>query len=208
MNCDPIARWYRWFEYASFGRALERRREAFLGDAIDARRILVVGEGDGRFLAKLVRQNPRSAIDYVDLSEAMLNRARERAGKDCVVYHHADALTIPLADNEYDLVVTHFFLDCLTKETSTRFVERIARASRPGARWIVSEFRDRTHWARIIVGSLYFFFRIATGLQTRALVDHHALLKLNGFVLTREEIARGGLLASELWTMDTDESNL
>ena len=43
MNCDRIARWYRWFEYAGFGRGLERRRQAFLNDIADARRVLALG---------------------------------------------------------------------------------------------------------------------------------------------------------------------
>jgi len=43
MNWDSIARWYRWLEYLGFGRALEDRREAFLSDVADARRVLALG---------------------------------------------------------------------------------------------------------------------------------------------------------------------
>ena len=49
MNCDPIARWYRWLEYGAFGLELEKCRNRFL-DALDMpRRVLMAGEGDGRF---------------------------------------------------------------------------------------------------------------------------------------------------------------
>jgi ubiquinone/menaquinone biosynthesis C-methylase UbiE len=200
VNADLIARWYRWLEYVGFGGALERRRFAFLKDVCDARRALVLGEGDGRFLAELVKQNVHASMDYVDVSERMLELARERAGKERVQYHHANALEFPLPHAEYDLIVTHFFLDCLNEQQAATLIERITVASKPGAHWIISEFREPGAWAHAVVSALYFFFRITTGLRTRKLMDHRPLLQRNGFVMVREESERFGLLVSELWT--------
>ena len=202
MNCDPIARWYRWLEYLGFGGELQRRRIAFLDDIAGARRALMLGEGDGRVLVRLVdamRRTPGASIDYVDLSLKMLELARGRAGTQCVVYHHADALSLPLPEGEYDLVCTHFFLDCLNEQDAARLVDRVAGAMKPQARWVVSEFRRQTWWARAVVRSLYWFFLVTTGLKTTRLVDHHPLLERAGFRLERVETARLGLLVSELW---------
>jgi ubiquinone/menaquinone biosynthesis C-methylase UbiE len=207
VNCDPIARWYRWFEYVGFGGELERRRCAFLADVADARRILVLGEGDGRFLVRLVKQNiaqnPGASIDYVDLSDRMLALARSRAGES-VNYHHADARTIPLPAGEYDLIVTHFFLDCFDPPDAAMLVQRVANAAQPNARWLISEFRQPAAgwpavWARLWLRALYFFFRVTTGLRTTSLIDHHPLLEDHGFRQIRHQCARFGLLASELW---------
>lgn len=196
MNCDRIARCYRWLEYAGFGRALERRRQAFLADVSGARRALVLGDGDGRALTALLAAAPDAQIDYVDLSPRMLELARARAGSDRVTYHHADALTTPLPAAEYDLIVTHFFLDCFEEEDQARLIERVSHAATPQARWLVSEFRKQG----LLVRALYLFFRAATGLKTQRLVDHHPLFQQHGFRLTRNEAAWRGLLASELWT--------
>ena len=195
MNCDAIAPWYRWLEYAGFGRALQRRREAFLGQVADARRVLVLGDGDGRALAALLRANTQATVDYVDLSARMLQLARARAGDRRVVYHRADALMMPLEEGEYDLIVTHFFLDCFDARDQARLIERVGRAASPRARWVVSEFRKHG----IFVAFLYLFFRITTGLRTRGLVDHHPCFEGHGFCLERAESAWGGLLGSELW---------
>ena len=198
MNCDHIARWYRWIEYAGFGRALERRREAFLGDVADARRVLALGDGDGRALAALVAAAPQACIDYIDVSARMLELARKRAGTEHVTYRNEDARSAPLPTAEYDLIATHFFLDCFDDADLELLVARIACAASPQARWVISEFRGNG-W---LVRALYLFFRAATGLRTRLLVDHHPLLMRDGFRLVRQEEVWRGLLGSELWVRE------
>lgn len=204
MNCDGIARWYRWLEYAGFGGELERRRFQFLGNVCDARRALALGEGDGRFLAKLAAQNPESAIDYVDASLKMLELARARVGASRVNFRQADVRLAALPRSEYDLIVTHFLLDCFEESDVRAVAARVAEAAQPRARWVVSEFRQpargwRAAWARSWLGLLYWFFRLTTGLETRRLVDYHPILKGHGFRLERQITSRFGLLTSELW---------
>jgi ubiquinone/menaquinone biosynthesis C-methylase UbiE len=182
----------------SFGRELERRRFRYLPEVRTARRALVLGDGDGRFTARLVQQGGEVSVDYVDLSARMLALARERAGCERVTYHHANALTLPLPAVEYDLIVSHFFFDCFEEREARLLVERVARASRPDARWLVSEFRE-PKWAGPFLRGLYLFFRVTTGLNTRRLTDHRALLAAKGFRLMQEETSRFGLLVSELW---------
>jgi ubiquinone/menaquinone biosynthesis C-methylase UbiE len=164
-----------------------------------ARRALVLGDGDGRFTAALLRQGGEVSVDYVDLSARMLELARERAGTGRVIYHHANALTLPLPKGEYDLIVSHFFFDCFEEPEARMLVERVTQAAQPAAQWLVSEFCE-PRWARFFVRGLYLFFRITTGLKTRRLIDHRPLLAENGFRLVQEETSRFGLLVSERWS--------
>jgi ubiquinone/menaquinone biosynthesis C-methylase UbiE len=157
----------------------------------------VLGDGDGRFLARLVREGEASA-DYVDLSAGMLALARSRAGSERVTYHHADARVLPLLPGEYDLIASHFFFDCFEARDARLLIERVTQAAQPRAQWLVSEFRQPP-WARLFLRGLYLFFRVTTGLKTRRLTDHRPLLAEKGFRLVREETSRFGLLASELW---------
>jgi ubiquinone/menaquinone biosynthesis C-methylase UbiE len=200
VNCDRIAGVYRWLEYAAFGYALERRRFRFLADVTGRRRALILGDGDGRFLGRF-RRSSEACIDYVDASARMLELARARAGMERTAYHHADALTLPLTPQSYDLIVTHFFLDCFNARDLALLVDRIHAAAQPGARWLISEFRQPV-WAAPLLATLYLFFRVTTGLKVSRLVDHRPLLRQRGFRLIAEETSRRGLLASELWTLN------
>ena len=208
MNCDGLARWYRFLERAGFGCALELRRTAFLKEIATARRVLVLGDGDGRFLAAFLRTNRSAQVDSVDSSAAMLTLARARVGgADTmrVCFHHADARSWqPPSATRYDLIVTHFFLDCFTDAELRPLVARLGTFAALDARWLVSEFRQPARgpaaWhARAWIGGLYAFFRVATGLRVRRLPDHPVALAAADFRLEREEVARWGLLISQLW---------
>ena len=197
MNCDRIARAYRWLEYAAFGRELERRRFRFIGEVAGAHRALILGDGDGRFLARFLSQSQASA-DCIDLSARMLQLSSERAGAERAVYRHGDALAISLTPLSYDLIVTHFFLDCFDAAGLDQLAARIRASACPGALWLISEFRQPL-WAAPIIRGLYLFFRVTTGLRVTQLADHRPVLRAHGFTLLREETSWRGLLASELW---------
>ena len=199
MNCDLIAPHYWWIEKLGMGGALERRRRWFLPELGNARRALVLGDGDGRFLRALLRRNQVVRADYVDLSSRMLELARRKAGADRVNYQRADALVVEFPRDEYDLIATHFFFDCFGASELDVLIARIASATQPGAQWVVSEFRTATVPGRLLVSALYLFFRITTGLKTRELSDHRPSLRSHGFRMIRDSHARGGLVVSELW---------
>jgi SAM-dependent methyltransferase len=206
MNCDRIARWYRWLEYASFGRALERRRLEYLAATADARRVLILGEGDGRFLAAFFRLSKYSVVDAVETSREMIRLALARAGmaRRRVTFHHADARLFALGEGQYDLIVTHFFLDCFSTEESRCLISRISAAAAPRARWLISEFHQpyegfARYWTASLIRVCYLFFRLTTGLETSQLPEYREALRANGFRRAHHQTERGGLLISELW---------
>lgn len=225
MNCDRLAPWYRPLETLAFGRALQRRRTALLPWALGGnnrggegppRRVLLLGEGDGRFGAGLLAACPGLAVEVVDNSAAMLERARARypAGGRAATFHHAEARgwlrergeavragTVP----PFDLVATLFFLDCFSEDELPGLTAGITGVTAPRARWLVADFRQpsgggwRAVHARLWLGSMYAFFRWTTGLRTRRLADFRPHLLARGFRPERVTVAEGGLLVAEGW---------
>lgn len=207
MNCDAIAPYYAAMEFAVFGRTLERCRFHLLPELASSRQALILGDGDGRFLRKLLRSCPELQADYVDSSEGMLRLARSAVGEARVRYSRADVLRDPLPKASYDLVAAHFFFDCFDANQLPHLVERV-RAAAPNARWLVSEFGvPRNRWlcapARGLIATMYGFFGLTTGLRTRSLVDHRAFLERAGLTRIRSAEHARGLLVSELWSPRT-----
>ena len=206
-NFDRLAKVYKWMEFLTFGPCLARCREAFLPELASVRRALILGDGDGRFTAELLRANSQVRIDAVDASSAMLVALLSHAGGNArrVCGYCADARGWQPAGATYDLVVTHFFLDCLTSEECFALAARVRCAVSPWAVWIVSEFaipgsRFGRWVARPLVWLLYRGFGLITGLKIRRLPDYHFVLPEAGFTLARRRAWLCGLLASEMWT--------
>jgi SAM-dependent methyltransferase len=195
-------------EYVSFGRALERCRFAQLPSLLEARQALVYGDGDGRFLELLLQCNPGIHVDVVDSSAAMLALARARVLRvgagDRVRFFQTDALRFSPPE-QYDLVVTHFFLDCFDEAELEILLQRVRPHVRAGALWLVSEFAIPRGWAempsRALITGLYGAFALLTGLRTRSLPDYAGLLRQAGFARRCERSWLHGLLRSEIWTL-------
>src|ERR1043165_8266693 len=66
VSFDAVTPWYRTLETVAFGNALQRARLACLAEIQAPSRVLIVGEGDGRFLFQLLRMHPSAEIDCVD----------------------------------------------------------------------------------------------------------------------------------------------
>jgi SAM-dependent methyltransferase len=210
-NFNLIARPYRSLEYLTLGKALENCRLHYLTHLLDRHRALVLGDGDGRFLAKLLAHNPHLQADAVDTSATMLGLLRERCdaaspnANTRVRTYHSDALALPLQAPEdfYDLVVTHFFLDCLTQSDLNTLIEHTTKHLRPGALWLISDFRipnGPMHLpATLIVRTLYLAFRLLTGLRTTRLPDYATPLTKAGLTQIAEHHNLAGLLTTELW---------
>jgi SAM-dependent methyltransferase len=209
-NFDRVAHIYRWMEYATFGRSLQACRRRYLPQLQNCRSALILGDGDGRFLAHLLAANPCLHADAVDTSRAMLHllkRRAEAASQDAparLTTHLANAIAFaPL--RSYDLVAAHFFLDCLSQTQLQSLIARLVTHIKPGGLFVLSEFRipggAMALPSRFIVRMLYLAFRLLTGLPTRRLPDHATALNSAGFTRNYRHLSLCGLLTSELWQL-------
>jgi SAM-dependent methyltransferase len=188
-NFDRLAGIYRALEYVAFGRDLERARFCFLERLRACRHILVLGEGDGRCLAQLIRAAPAARIDCLDLSPAMLAQAAARlppAARERVTFRCADLLAAELPPARYDAVITLFFLDCFTPEQTAGIVHRVTASLQPAACWLWADFALPPRGvarlrARVWLAVLYAFFRWQTGLPARMLPPAEELILAAGF---------------------------
>jgi ubiquinone/menaquinone biosynthesis C-methylase UbiE len=209
---DRVARIYRWAEYLTLGPLLQRTRTHFLPRLTQSKQALVLGDGDGRFLSKLLAQNQNLHATAIDTSEQMLNLLRSRCDPTRLETIHDDALSHTPAPTT-DLIVTHFFLDCLTQEQVNALALHVAHAVQPGSYWLLSDFHVPKHRflqpiARAYIRSLYSVFRILTNLRVTQLPNPAAALTAAGFHLIARHQTLGGILYAELWQRDGLQSDL
>jgi hypothetical protein len=205
---DRLAFAYRALEFAAFGRDLERARFAFLNRLSGCREILLVGEGDGRCAERLALLVPQAHIHCVDSSAGMIARALRRPGLEAasgrVTFQCADVRSFSPEPGRFDAVATLFFLDCFDAAGVASIVARLEASLRPGALWLFADFvlpakgaaRLR---ARIWIGILYAFFRVAAGLRVSSLPPSEDLLSRAGWTRRESEDFQWGLIRSAVY---------
>ncbi len=209
-NFDRLARIYAPLERLSFGGALMRRRECFLEHPrlASARRALILGDGDGRFCAALLRRYPDLEVTAVDVSAAMLAALSHRVARGtpdaALSLECADARSWTPAPRSYDLLIAHFFFDCFSSNDAASLIARMDPAAAPDACWVISDFAvpDRglaSLFAPVLIRTLYYVFKVLTGLSVTRLPSYGGPLVRAGYSLRAVETALGGALRSELW---------
>jgi ubiquinone/menaquinone biosynthesis C-methylase UbiE len=206
-----LAPHYRWMEAVLAGRALQRCRTAFL-DHHAPRHALLVGEGNGRFLEALPTRHPTTRITVVDSCRAMLETAEKRISRRGIETSRIDWIEAVIPEWQpppaaFDMVVANFFLDCFDEDTLPAVARTLAAASAPRARLLVADFatppRGPARWrARILLATMYAFFRATTRIRASRLVDPEDALRGAGFTPVARRGFQAGFLVASLWRHD------
>lgn len=209
MSFDVLAPHYRWMEYVLAGQKLHRCRTAFLDVVPSARNILLLGEGNGRSLTECVRRFPNAQITCVDASAAMLAQAQRRLALEIragarICFIHEDARKWVPTGKPYDLIITNFFLDCFPPDQLEKIISRVAMATTPEANWLIADFQVSSGGvkgvrSRLILWSMYLFFRVVTRLPAKRLTAPDSILNRAGFTLRQRAESEWGLLHSDWW---------
>ncbi|MBI1365929.1 MAG: methyltransferase domain-containing protein [Alphaproteobacteria bacterium] len=140
-----------WF-YDVWGALTERKaldRMIELASLKDGDHVLEVAVGSGRLLASLAAQYPKSKFCGVDLSPAMLARARKRFAQiaPAAAYElkEGDAYCVPYEDDTFDVLINSYMLDLLPTEDHSRILAEFGRVLKPGGKLLLAYF---SHGAR------------------------------------------------------------
>lgn len=216
MSFDRLAPHYRWMERVLAGGLLQRCRTAFLDEVTPPQRVLIPGEGHGRFLCALLARHPAARVTVIESSARMIATARRAAldrglSLEHVDFHETDLLAWRADAPVFDLVAANFVFDCFPAADLAALIGQLAAASTASAQWLVADFRipetGPARWrARLILWGLYRFFRIATRLPAAQLTPPDPLLRAHGFARKDRRVFDWGLLHSDLWIRQSHET--
>ncbi len=119
--------------------ARARRRCLELAAVRDGEDVLEVAVGTGSLFVDLVRSNPHGRTEGVDLTAAMLDRARTKVAN--LPGRHSlrvgDASALPFDDASFDLVANNYMFDLMPETQFATVLREFRRVLRPGGRLVV-----------------------------------------------------------------------
>jgi len=198
-----IAPFYRALERCVFGSHLDAARQAFPDDAVLANRILLVGEGNGRYLQWLLARKKDGCVRVVEKSPVMICLAKTRIGGRAKVDLEFVQTNFRCytAAQPFDCIVTHFFLDLFEPRSQEIMVEKFAELTTGNGTWINVDFvPPRTSAGRLLMWLQYTFFSIVSRIEARQCYDETAAANQNGWIVSEKLSFLNGFVVAKRYT--------
>jgi ubiquinone/menaquinone biosynthesis C-methylase UbiE len=143
--------------WAALTESKSRRRCLELAAVRDGESVLEVAVGTGLVFEALLRANPSGRNVGVDLTEAMLERARRRASRvgGSFELRRGDAHRLEFADGTFDLVVNNYMFDLLPEEDFVPVLREFRRVLRPGGRLVLVNMAHGERWHQRLYDWVY-----------------------------------------------------
>jgi ubiquinone/menaquinone biosynthesis C-methylase UbiE len=188
-----------------FGRHLQNAQLYYLKEIPQKSNVLVIGGGTGWLLRELVRINPTCRIWYIEASASMIVAARKKisdAQQKQIFYIHGTEDSIP-REIKYDVVITNFFLDLFSLSTLPSVILKIKTTLSLSGVWFVCDFvHQHKWWQKSLLSTMYLFFRLTCGIESRSLPSWEHSLKEAGLKEARSEFFYSSFIKSALFIRD------
>lgn len=197
---DRLAPVYTRLSRIVFGKPLERSQNHFLNSIKANDRILILGGGSGELLKSLLKQQPNIPIDYIDISEKMIQLAREKTQSPSNV-NFIVGTEQDIPNQTHTVVITNFYLDLFSDATLKTVIEKIKITLQPDAHWLVTDFVNEKWWHQMMLGLMYLFFRITTHIEATRLPHWTQHLMNHGAKEIDSKRFYGGFIESKVYTL-------
>jgi tRNA (cmo5U34)-methyltransferase len=165
---NRLAPFYTLLTRIVFGKVLRLAQEHFIASIYPGDHVLILGGGSGELLKALLKQQPRITIDYIDISEKMIQLARRKTKNPSTV-NFIIGTEQDIPNQTYAVVITNFYLDLFSDNTLQRVIQKIKIHLSPGGQWLVTDFVAKKQWHKVMLWGMYRFFRIVASIEARSL---------------------------------------
>ena len=210
---DFMAKVYSFLEYMTCGRALAESRRFHLKHCLACERILILGDGNGRFLHELYASGFQGEVVSVDCSQGMIAEAKKRCVAYTVRIKWIECGIEKLSLNElgkFDCLITHYFWDVFEAEKGGGLLRK-ALCEVDGLSYVgMADFSSadglkgwRALRQRVILNVLFACFRSITGIENRAMWSVDSVLQSSGWSQVKEGTFGDQLVWASWWTQDS-----
>ena len=211
MSFDRVANCYQWMEKIVFRTDLEKVRNFHLRLVRDAESILILGDGDGRFLKNISEIGTDAQIVSVDSSSEMIRLSQSRTHNTELDVRHVcqNFQDFEFSENfRPDLIFAHFFLDCFTEDEVILIVNRLSKSSLKSTKLVISDFflpekgSVSGIYRRILTYVMIRFFRLFCRISAKKLPNIPKIMRSTGWTCIAHKSLRDEFINSWVWELE------
>lgn len=177
----------------------------FLKYLESSKEVLILGGGTGWIAKEILSRFPQLSITYIEASAQMIVQAKQKISNysNRISFIHGTEKSIPTYV-QFDTVIANFYFDLFTDVDLSRALNFIRKSMTKDSLWLISDFKDDGKWwQKILLKSMFAFFRITCGIRLTKLVDWRTPLLNSGFEpLDSKAFYKGFILSSVYRLMD------
>jgi ubiquinone/menaquinone biosynthesis C-methylase UbiE len=120
--------------------------------------VLEVAVGTGLAFERILHANPSGEVEGIDLTHAMLNRAKRRAaatGLSNFRLSIGDAYNLSFTDNSFDVLINNYMFDLLPERDFSAVLAEFHRVLRPGGRLVMVNMTVGQRWYNAVWTRIY-----------------------------------------------------
>lgn len=124
----------------------------------DGESVLEVAVGTGLTFQQILQKNPSGLNEGLDLTEAMLAEAKEKAALTKARNYRlrvGDAYKLDFADTSFDLLINNYMFDLLPEEDFPRVIGEFKRVLKPGGRLVLVNMARNGRWYNKVWDTVY-----------------------------------------------------
>ena len=193
-----------------FFNKINKSQVALLPFLPDFKSCLILGGGSGYFLQQILSQHKTARFVYVDLSDQMIqmakNRIKRRFPEELHRIEFRCASVEDVKNESFDLIVCNYFLDLFPDVEVDLLLKRfyLETLNTKGYLYFTDFAIPESHWVvkkmtEVLLKMLYYIFRITTSIRSTQLPDFSLLFKKNNFDVLHADSFSGGIMISAIY---------
>jgi ubiquinone/menaquinone biosynthesis C-methylase UbiE len=212
-NYDNVARYYDFLSRIVFRTAQQDAQIALLPFIRQNSTVLIAGGGTGWILEEMAKTCPAGLhIHYVEISANMIAIAKEKQ------YQPHEVTFVNMAVEEFgreltatfDVIITPFLFDNFSQERIKPVFLHLHKMLRPGGQWLFTDFHYQQQaplWQRVLLRSMYMFFRMICRIEASALADIEPLFRDHHYSCLYEAFYFRKFIRTAVYGKDRDVNN-
>lgn len=203
-NYDLIAPYYDRLSRLVFGQSQRQAQISQLTVLKSCSRILIAGGGTGWILEEINGLGLKDLeIVYLEASAEMILLAVQRESGDLKIQFLQDSAELFKTDIRFDYILTGFLFDHFSNAIAERVFRQFDSMLKEGGYWLYADFEGdmskQKWWQTLMLGIMYNFFKIVSGVQEKKVPDLTIQFKNEGYQSVQTQYYFRGFILSLIY---------
>lgn len=199
-NYNNIAAYYDSLSRIIFQRSIIKAQAYLIEFINDNDTILIVGGGTGWILEEISKLQKKNVfVVYVEKSSKMIALSKKRKCENITTEFVNTSIEDYTTQQNFDVILTPFLFDNFIEKKIKYIFKKLDDYLKQKGFWLYADFvnekENKKAWQQLILKTMYVFFSLTAGIETKNLVDLKPYFTEQYLLITQQFYYKGFIQA-------------